>query len=928
MNRLVLAASVALLVAGCLKSNSVSCTDGRVCPTGSACDDIHHICVLPDQLTSCNGASDGTPCAVAGRDAVCNRGICVEPFCGDGLVSGDEQCDPATSAGDCKSIGYYEQGALGCNSDCTVDASACSGGRCGDAVVQPMFELCDVTPPAGVSCFDYGFDMGRLTCNSFCNFDFGTCSHVGWYSERQPDLGLFAYGVGGTSRNDVFVVAWTGKILHYDGVVWTEQASPLAGFNVAGQLGYLFAVSAAAPNDVYAVGSFGTIIHYDGASWSTISAPDVSAPTLWGVWANTSNDVFAVGNGGTIRHFDGTSWSTTTTGADLFAVWGRAGNDVYAAGAGRSALHFNGSAWSPMSFDSAVGASLTIRSLWGTTSAVYAAGSTSAQAGQILKLDNGTWNLMTSVAAAPRTIWASADDDIYAGSPIGVQHFDGIRWETQDTTDVTTIWGSGPTDIIAAGGSKIRRRGALAWVKDTVGRTRAVSGTAPDDVFAFGAVASHWDGTSWTSIASPPPAGFDVWAAPTGEVFGVSHGSTGDLGPLARWTPGTPSWTALSSSTLRLRSVWGSSATDVYAVGGTLRGVDPTSAGTASIVHFDGTSSQVVESRPGDAFHAVWGTGPSDVFVTSYRGQILHFDGSTWAEQRAPAAVFAPLKTIWGSAPDDVYAAGQGLGSVGSMILHYDGSTWSPQSPGLDANIDHLAGWGPYDLYATTKANGVILHSDGAQWVPLRLREETAPIFHGAWAAPFAAGAHSTRMFFVGYSFDADDRIYRLERSCDTREQLCSDREDDDCDGLVDCLDADCASSPECAAGGLCRPATQLVCESSIAGDTRKGAWRIDSYRGGQRPEVGPEVAYSFTAATSGSVTVSLTGFTGDLDLLVIPAAPAGGCAPTDDAIQISSTTNATEKATFTTIAGATYYIVVDGYDGAYSTFQLDVACM
>jgi hypothetical protein len=181
---------------------------------------------------------------------------------------------------------------------------------------------------------------------------------------------------------------------------------------------------------------------------------------------------------------------------------------------------------------------------------------------------------------------------------------------------------------------------------------------------------------------------------------------------------------------------------------------------------------------------------------------------------------------------------------------------------------------------------------------------------------------------FAGYSYGADDRVYRLERSCEAREMTCSDRGDDDCDGLVDCLDSDCMGDASCVDGGLCRSAQSAACEASIDGDSRSGAWRIDNYRSGPRPETGPETAYRFTAAATGTVTVSLSGFTRDLDVLVVPAAATGGCAPTSGVVAYASTTNASESLTFAATAGTTYYIVVDGYEGAYSAFHLDVTCM
>ena len=67
-----------------------------------------------------------------------------KPFCGDGNVKGEEQCDGGDFDGqDCVSLGYAG-GALACASDCTFDTSDCTSGvaSCGDDVVEG-YEECD-----------------------------------------------------------------------------------------------------------------------------------------------------------------------------------------------------------------------------------------------------------------------------------------------------------------------------------------------------------------------------------------------------------------------------------------------------------------------------------------------------------------------------------------------------------------------------------------------------------------------------------------------------------------------------------------------------------------------------------------------------------------------------------------------------------------
>jgi len=49
-----------------------------------------------------------------------------EAVCGDGIISGNEQCDGANLAGQtCQSLGYYG-GTLSCKADCTFNTSQCT----------------------------------------------------------------------------------------------------------------------------------------------------------------------------------------------------------------------------------------------------------------------------------------------------------------------------------------------------------------------------------------------------------------------------------------------------------------------------------------------------------------------------------------------------------------------------------------------------------------------------------------------------------------------------------------------------------------------------------------------------------------------------------------------------------------------------------
>src|SRR5262245_16250885 len=69
-----------------------------------------------------------------------------------------------------------------------------------------------------------------------------------------------------------------------------------------------------------------------------------------------------------------------------------------------------------------------------------------------------------------------------------------------------------------------------------------------------------------------------------------------------------------------LLSVWGTSAKDVYAVGGP-RGNTPFKA---LVMHFDGTQWKRLDANNDGTYWWVHGTGATDVWMTGENGRITH----------------------------------------------------------------------------------------------------------------------------------------------------------------------------------------------------------------------------------------------------------------------------------------------------------------
>ena len=104
----------------------------------------------------------------------------------------------------------------------------------------------------------------------------------------------------------------------------------------------------------------------------------------------------------------------------------------------------------------------------------------------------------------------------------------------------------------------------------------------------------------------------------------------------------------------------------------------------------------------------IWGSSPSDIFAVGHKGTILHYDGTTWSIMKSTTT--AKLTSIWASSSSDVYVVG-----TKGTILHYDGSSWSPMASGTTSDLAGISGGYPGKMYAVG-ASGTILHHASGKW--------------------------------------------------------------------------------------------------------------------------------------------------------------------------------------------------------------------
>lgn len=97
--------------------------------------------------------------------------------CGNGVITGGEQCDMTLGGATCSDLGY-QGGTLTCTSTCRFDTSLCdnvSDGYCGDGVVGGG-EICDGEAVA-CTALSGEYAAGMASCNSSCSgYDTSACT--------------------------------------------------------------------------------------------------------------------------------------------------------------------------------------------------------------------------------------------------------------------------------------------------------------------------------------------------------------------------------------------------------------------------------------------------------------------------------------------------------------------------------------------------------------------------------------------------------------------------------------------------------------------------------------------------------------------------------------------------------------------------------
>jgi hypothetical protein len=275
--------------------------------------------------------------------------------------------------------------------------------------------------------------------------------------------------------------------------------------------------------------------------------------------------------------------------------------------------------------------------------------------------------------------------------------------------------------------------GGPPWVAQGSGTTQGlygVYGAAPDDVYAVGynGTILHYDGSTWNAETSGTTDYLSgVWVDATGSrVYAVSQ-----QGNIYR-SSGNGSWSLEPAypdqASSFLHAVWGSSASDVYAVGN-----------PGVILHSTGRGWSKQTSPVSGNLNGVWGTGPTDVYVVGEGGTLHSTGDGTWTLYTSGSAW---LTAISGNGVDRVVS----VGLMGTIFGGPGGDAFAQERSGtIDERLRGVAVL-PSDAFAV--GDGLLLRSTaGGAWTAETLDASIGkPYLEAAW------GSANAGVFAVGLS--------------------------------------------------------------------------------------------------------------------------------------------------------------------------------
>ncbi|HEU4559086.1 MAG TPA: hypothetical protein VFS20_14595 [Longimicrobium sp.] len=379
---------------------------------------------------------------------------------------------------------------------------------------------------------------------------------------------------------------------------------------------------------------------------------------------------------------------------------------------------------------------------------VYVAASMPIEKGvlrwEVLRQPNGLGDL--------KDVWGTSENSVFVVSSGRVRRWNGSAWTTlfsDPSYGLYTVTGTSDSDLWVGGTKNLRtvllHFDGTTWTPHFIpqGTTTVADYGTVNEIVMFSptsgiAVANNgsspafgrWDGTAWTD--GDAPAGFGLHSA-----WGSSPDDFWIAGQRGqRWRYKDGAWQNWSTGVGELNTIWGTSASNVWFGPG---------------ARFDGTTFQgYAYPVSGHVYYGMWGTGPNDVYAAGYSttsgGTLLHWNGTAWS---TAITVSAGLHDVWGT-PGGKYFA---VGDRGTVLSNTDGS-WKVLEHGGNLLALALAMASDTSAYAVGE-NGTVLRWAGGAWSDVSPGGTTTwkSVWHDGSGGWYVAGGQSILRSLNGGAF-------------------------------------------------------------------------------------------------------------------------------------------------------------------------------
>src|SRR5262249_31139826 len=146
--------------------------------------------------------------------------------------------------------------------------------------------------------------------------------------------------------------------------------------------------------------------------------------------------------------------------------------------------------------------------------------------------------------------------------------------------------------------------------------------------------------------------------------------------------------------------------------------------GKGTALHYDGSTwkETATEEMVATSFTGAWSSGPNDLLLLAYGGELFHWNGRAWSHGvlqigRSEGEGFHPGPiALWGTSARDLWAVGR-LG----IMLHFNGVDWSRYGSGRNIAVTSVwvSGTGA-SIWAVggtaDPSDGMILRRTEGQW--------------------------------------------------------------------------------------------------------------------------------------------------------------------------------------------------------------------